>query len=56
VPSLDADDDLLAEGADPHRVHLVGNVMVEALLTHVDVTRERPVIEWLGRVRGDAAS
>jgi hypothetical protein len=56
VPSLDAVDHLLAEGADPRRVHLVGNVMVEALLAHVDATRERPVIEWLGRVRGDAAS
>jgi hypothetical protein len=42
VPSLDAVDHLLAEDADPRRVHLVGNVMVEALLAHVDTAENAP--------------
>ena len=32
TPSADADENLLAEGADPSRIHLVGNIMVDSLL------------------------
>ena len=32
TPSRDADQNLLAEGIDPVRIHLVGNVMVDSLL------------------------
>ena len=32
TPSADADENLLAEGVDPSRIHLVGNIMVDSLL------------------------
>ncbi len=32
TPSADADENLLAEGAAPERVHLVGNVMIDSLV------------------------
>ena len=41
TPSADADANLLAEGIDPARVHLVGNVMIDTLLAHLDTARER---------------
>lgn len=41
TPSADADENLRAEGMDPGRVHLVGNVMIDTLLAHLDAARER---------------
>lgn len=32
TPSADADDNLLREGVDPSRIHLVGNVMIDTLV------------------------
>jgi UDP-N-acetylglucosamine 2-epimerase (non-hydrolysing) len=34
TPSADADQNLLAEGHDPARIHRVGNVMIDTLLAH----------------------
>jgi UDP-N-acetylglucosamine 2-epimerase (non-hydrolysing) len=34
TPSPDADENLLAEGHDPSRIHQVGNVMIDTLLRH----------------------
>jgi UDP-N-acetylglucosamine 2-epimerase (non-hydrolysing) len=34
TPSPDADQNLLAEGHDPARIHRVGNVMIDTLLAH----------------------
>ena len=51
TPSADADDNLLAEGVDPSRIHLVGNIMVDSLLSslptralhrHVDASSASP--------------
>lgn len=39
TPSADADTNLLAEGVDPGRIHLVGNIMVDSLLTNLDRAR-----------------
>ena len=52
APSRDAVDNLLAEGTDPRRVHLVGTVMIDTLLKHLEVARARPVIESLGLAPG----
>jgi UDP-N-acetylglucosamine 2-epimerase (non-hydrolysing) len=37
--SADADENLLREGADPARIHLVGNVMIDTLLRQLDGAR-----------------
>ncbi len=39
TPSADADVNLLAEGVDPSRIHLVGNIMVDSLLKNLDRAR-----------------
>ncbi len=48
APSQDGVDNLLAEGAESDRVHLVGNVMVDTLLSNLDRARQRPVLDALG--------
>jgi UDP-N-acetylglucosamine 2-epimerase (non-hydrolysing) len=35
TPSADADENLLGEGVDAHRIHRVGNVMVDSLLANL---------------------
>jgi UDP-N-acetylglucosamine 2-epimerase (non-hydrolysing) len=35
TPSPDADANLIAEGVPPHKIHLVGNIMIDSLLRHV---------------------
>lgn len=52
APSPDAVDNLLAEGHDPSRVHLVGNVMVDTLLANIDRARARPILHELGLTAG----
>ena len=52
APSPDAVDHLRAEGVPPAAVHLVGNVMVDTLLTNVERARERPVLADLGLTPG----
>ena len=39
--SPEAVDNLVAEGIEPARIHLVGNTMVDSLLLHVDAARRR---------------
>lgn len=41
TPSEDADENLLREGAEPARIRLVGNVLIDALRTHLDRARDR---------------
>jgi UDP-N-acetylglucosamine 2-epimerase (non-hydrolysing) len=48
VPSPDGVDNLRAEGADDDRIHLVGNVMVDTLLTNLERARRRPILADLG--------
>lgn len=47
APSPDGVDNLLAEGTDPRRVHLVGNVMVDTLLANLDRALARSVVQDL---------
>lgn len=51
APSLDAVENLRAEGYREDQVHLVGNVMVDTLLSNVDRAMERPVLADLGLIQ-----
>ena len=55
TPSPDADANLLREGIPTDRIHRVGNVMIDTLLTHVDRAKERPVLESRGVSPGQYA-
>lgn len=48
TPAPEADENLLAEGTDPSRIHRVGNIMVDSLLSALDKARRRPVRAQLG--------
>ena len=48
TPSSDADAELLAEGAEPARIHLVGNIMVDCLVNSLVRARERDAASRLG--------
>lgn len=52
APSPDAVDNLRREGYRDDQVVLVGNVMVDTLLTNLDRALERPVLADLGYERG----
>ncbi|MGH9276574.1 MAG: non-hydrolyzing UDP-N-acetylglucosamine 2-epimerase [Acidimicrobiales bacterium] len=52
APSKDAVANLAAEGVAPGRVHLVGNVMIDTLLSNTGRARDRPIVEDLGLERG----
>jgi UDP-N-acetylglucosamine 2-epimerase (non-hydrolysing) len=48
TPSADANENLLAEGADPSRIHMVGNIMVDSLLSSLEKARSSTVRQVLG--------
>lgn len=48
TPSRDADLNLLKEGADPSRIHFVGNVMIDSLLASKQRAEQLPTLETLG--------
>jgi UDP-N-acetylglucosamine 2-epimerase (non-hydrolysing) len=48
APSPDAVDNLRVEGHPDERIALVGNVMVDTLLTNLDRAQRRPVLSTLG--------
>ncbi|MFN2607549.1 MAG: non-hydrolyzing UDP-N-acetylglucosamine 2-epimerase [Acidimicrobiales bacterium] len=52
APSPDGVDNLRAEGIEPGRVHLVGNVMVDTLMANLDRARARRALAELGVVEG----
>jgi UDP-N-acetylglucosamine 2-epimerase (non-hydrolysing) len=51
APSADAVQNLVAEGARPDQVHLVGNVMVDTLLANVQRARDGDTLDRLGLER-----
>jgi UDP-N-acetylglucosamine 2-epimerase (non-hydrolysing) len=55
TPSADADRNLLAEGAAPERIRLVGNVMIDSLLKHLPAAGASRVREELGLAGRDYA-
>ena len=48
TPSRDADENLLREGVPPEKIHFVGNVMIDSLLTHLPKTENRDIVARLG--------
>lgn len=48
LPSRDAFDNLDAEGLPRERARLVGNVMIDTLLSRLPAARERPILARLG--------
>ncbi|OLD42548.1 MAG: UDP-N-acetylglucosamine 2-epimerase [Gemmatimonadetes bacterium 13_1_40CM_2_60_3] len=54
-PSEDAAANLLAEGVDPSRIDLVGNVMIDSLMTHLPAARDARVADRLGLPEGSYA-
>lgn len=52
APSADAVDNLQAEGYRPEQVHLVGNVMIDTLLLHLDRARAGDVPARFGLTPG----
>ncbi len=48
TPSADADLELAAEGVEPARIHLVGNIMVDSLFNCLDRAIERSTASRLG--------
>jgi UDP-N-acetylglucosamine 2-epimerase (non-hydrolysing) len=55
APSAEGVDNLRAEGVAPSRIHLVGNVMVDTLLSNLDRALARPVLDELGVMPGEYA-
>ncbi|MBN1203711.1 MAG: UDP-N-acetylglucosamine 2-epimerase (non-hydrolyzing) [Myxococcaceae bacterium] len=55
TPSPDADANLLKEGADPSRIHLVGNVMIDTLLASKARAEELSTLADLGLAPGQYA-
>lgn len=41
TPSTDADENLIREGIDPSRIHLVGNVMIDTLVRLLPLAKQR---------------
>jgi UDP-N-acetylglucosamine 2-epimerase (non-hydrolysing) len=48
TPSPDGDQNLLAEGVPPERIHCVGNVMIDSLLMSREKAAQLPVLSQLG--------
>lgn len=55
TPSEDADRNLFAEGIPAERIRLVGNVMIDSLMVHLQRARESTVLERLGLVANEFA-
>jgi len=53
TPSQDADENLLKEGIPQNRIHLVGNIMIDSLLGHIDIARGSRIQEELGLGESD---
>ncbi|HMG33344.1 MAG TPA: UDP-N-acetylglucosamine 2-epimerase (non-hydrolyzing) [Blastocatellia bacterium] len=48
TPSRDADQNLLAEGVDPSKIHFVGNIMIDTLYCNLERSRNSDVLDRLG--------
>jgi len=55
TPSPDGDENLLAEGTPKERIHLVGNVMIDSLFSHLEHARGLQVPEKMGLPPGGYA-
>lgn len=55
TPSRDADENLLREGVPSERIHFVGNVMIDCLLTQLQKTENRDTLRRFGMDAGHYA-
>jgi len=55
TPSADADENLRAEGIPPERIRLVGNIMIDSLLAHLEQARQSDIKERLSIAGKDYA-
>ena len=56
TPSRDADANLLREGVAPHKIHFVGNVMIDSLVRLLPKAQERPILKTMGVDKGSYAA
>ncbi|MBT7938344.1 MAG: UDP-N-acetylglucosamine 2-epimerase (non-hydrolyzing) [Euryarchaeota archaeon] len=56
TPSPDGDDNLLAEGVPAENIHMVGNVMIDSLLSNLEKAKASGIVERLGLVEGEYAT
>jgi UDP-N-acetylglucosamine 2-epimerase (non-hydrolysing) len=52
TPSPDGDENLLREGVPQEKIHLVGDIMVDSLLYHLEQAKRTPVLDDLGLKTG----
>ena len=52
TPSSDGNENLLAEGTDPEKIHLVGNIMIDTLYNHLDAAKQTGIVKRLGLTPG----
>jgi len=55
TPSPDANENLRREGIPDHKIKLVGNIMIDALVANLDRMRQSPILEELGLEPGQFA-
>ena len=55
TPSSDADANLIAEGISPERIHFVGNIMIDSLLTNLERAQHSTIRADLGVAEKDYA-
>jgi len=55
TPSRDADENLLLEGIPPHKIHFVGNVMIDSLFASLPKSENRNALETIGLKSGNYA-
>ncbi|MBN1148295.1 MAG: UDP-N-acetylglucosamine 2-epimerase (non-hydrolyzing) [Anaerolineales bacterium] len=53
TPSQGADANLLREGIDARKIHFVGNVMIDTLVSMLPRARARPILQELGLAKGE---
>ncbi len=56
TPSPDGDENLLAEGVPAENIHMVGNVMIDSLLSNLEKAKASGIVERLGLVAGEYAT
>lgn len=55
TPSMDGDENLLREGVDVKKIQLVGNIMIDTLVTNLEQARKSDLLDRLGLRRKNFA-